>query len=328
MVTIIRHSGSTPRGTGSRMAVKTNGSIIGTIGGGLVEEMARLKAMEMFHGPGLTTQKFELSNDIAAVSDMICGGDLEILLERIAPSEENQKLFADLIHELDHEHPGVLVTNMTDETPAHALLLASGKCTGNLKLTGTMIKGMQTSLPTTPTIVHEDKRTLFVEPLHSRATVYIIGAGHVSRPTCEIAALLGMRVVVMDDRADFASTERFPKADHIEVLEDFSNCFTSFPITHDSCIVIVTRGHVHDKTVLQQALKTRAGYIGMIGSSRKKKAVYDALKIEGVGQDLLDKVYSPIGISIGSQTPEEIAVAIMAEIIQHRALQKDKRRLS
>jgi len=322
MVTIIRHSGSTPRGAGSRMAVRPDGSIMGTIGGGLVEEMARQQAVSMFQGPALTTRSFELSNNIAAVSDMICGGDLEVLLERISPAEETRTLLETLITEQDLGHQGVLVTTMTGDIPARTLIMASGKRMGNLDIPENILAKIKKSPPTTPHILQDKDRSLFVEPLDGRTTLYLLGAGHVSRPTCEIGKILGMRVVVMDDRPDFANKERFPGADHIEVLENFSHCFATSTLTEHSYIVIVTRGHSHDKTVLQQALKTPAGYIGMIGSSRKKKAIYDALLAEGVPQNRLDTVYSPIGIAIGSQTPEEIAVAIMAEIIQHRAGQK------
>jgi len=319
LATIVRHSGSTPRGAGSRMAVRRDGSITGTIGGGIVEELARRKAADMFQGPPLHLERFELSNDIAAVSDMICGGDLDVLLERIEPGDAMDTLLEDLIGELDAGRSGVLVSAVSGETPARALLLSSGEIRGDLELAPETLSKLHSSFPTVPSLFPESGPTLFLEPLNGRPTLFLLGAGHVSRPTCEIGAMLGMRVVVMDDRADFANTDRFPGAEHIEVLKDFSDCFSRYPMTPDSRIVIVTRGHVHDKTVLAQALATEAGYIGMIGSSRKKKAIYDALLKEGITREQLETVHCPIGLSIGARTPEEIAVAITAEIIQHGA---------
>lgn len=319
LATIVRHSGSTPRGAGSRMAVRKDGSIIGTIGGGIVEEMSRRKAGKMFEGPAMHLEKFELSNDIAAVSDMICGGDMDVLLERVEPGDSLQAMLPDLIEELDAGRPGVLITTINGETPARIMILASGETRGDFEPSGDLLTELRPTFPAVPTLFKDSDRTLFLEPLNGRPSLYLLGAGHVSRPTCEMGAMLGMRVVVMDDRDDFANAERFPRAEHIEVLEDFSDCFSRYPMTPDSRIVIVTRGHVHDKTVLAQALETEAGYIGMIGSSRKKKAIYDALLREGVTKEELDRVHCPIGLSIGAQTPEEIGVAIVGEIIQFGA---------
>jgi xanthine dehydrogenase accessory factor len=106
----------------------------------------------------------------------------------------------------------------------------------------------------------------------------------------------------------------------VHVVDNFENCFDRFTIGHGSYLVVMTRGHLYDRLILEQALKTDATYIGMIGSKSKKKIIYDYLLTQGVTQERLDQVYAPIGLSIGAQTPAEIAVSIVAELIQARFL--------
>jgi xanthine dehydrogenase accessory factor len=127
--------------------------------------------------------------------------------------------------------------------------------------------------------------------------------------------MVGFRVVVLDDRSEFASAARFPDAFSIRVIKDFEHAFEDLDIDSDSFIVILTRGHQFDRIVLEQALQTKASYIGMISSSRKKQAIYSALVSKGITEEELARVHAPIGIAVGAQSPEEIAVSIVAELI-------------
>jgi xanthine dehydrogenase accessory factor len=156
---------------------------------------------------------------------------------------------------------------------------------------------------------------LFIEPILTSPTMYIFGGGHISLPLAQMAKLLGFKIAIIDDRPDFASAERFPEAETI-VADDFSKAFSRLKIDKTSYIVIVTRGHQHDELVLNWAVGTPAKYIGMIGSKTKVKTIFNHLLAKGVSQEKLDSVHSPIGLEIGAQTPEEIAVSILAEIIQ------------
>jgi xanthine dehydrogenase accessory factor len=141
----------------------------------------------------------------------------------------------------------------------------------------------------------------------------------VAQPTLHLAALTGFRTEIVDDRPDFANRERFPEADRVCVIDDFRNAFGGLAVDDTSFLVIFTRGHHHDLTVLAQALRTEAAYIGMIGSKRKRDAIYTALLKAGFTQADLQRVHSPIGLAIGAETPEEIGVSIVAELIQERA---------
>jgi xanthine dehydrogenase accessory factor len=174
------------------------------------------------------------------------------------------------------------------------------------------------NVSTTSVLPLDDTRVM-VDRIRKMKTLYCFGAGHVAVPTAHLAALVGFRVVVLDDRPEYANAERFPEAFETVVIKDFNHAFEGLEIDGDSFIVIVTRGHQSDRAVLEQSLKTSAGYIGMISSKRKRAAIYEALLAQGVKQERLNFVHSPIGIDIGGETPEEIAMSIVAELISVRS---------
>ena len=135
--------------------------------------------------------------------------------------------------------------------------------------------------------------------------------------TARIGALIGLRVVVIDDRPQFANRQRFPEADQV-IVEDFDGVFQHLSLNESAYVVCVTRGHQHDETVMEQALRTPARYLGMIGSRRKTKVILDRLRAKGFPEDALARIHAPIGLEIHADTPEEIAVSIIAEIIAVR----------
>lgn len=154
-----------------------------------------------------------------------------------------------------------------------------------------------------------------LQELEETQEVFIIGAGHVGLALAKQLALLGIPVIAMDDRAQFANKERFAEARQVVVLENFDAVFEGFQLTKDSCVVIVTRGHRWDLQVLAQALATDAGYIGMIGSRKKIAGCYESLREQGVSEERLSQVDAPIGLQIPCETPEEIAVSIAAKLL-------------
>lgn len=155
---------------------------------------------------------------------------------------------------------------------------------------------------------------VFLEPILSSETIYLFGAGHTSQSTAKIANMLGFRVIVIDPRPEYNNSERFPDAELY--AEEFESAFSKLNIDENSYIVIYTIGHVVDEQCLQFAIDTKAKYIGMIGSRKKAKEVKERLGERGIPQQQIDKVYSPIGLAIGAETPEEIAISILSEIIK------------
>ena len=324
--TIISRQGSTPRNAGTKMLIFQDGGFLGTIGGGLFESKIIERAGRVMAEGRPAFMSFDLTSQDVAAMDMICGGRLEVFLDLLRPDENTLAVFEAWLDGLTAGRPGFMVTAVTGDEPesdgvAHALVEASGRMTGRLPFSReTLDEALQEAAGAAALwLGRREGATVLVEPTLAVKTAYFIGAGHVSMPAAHLAALTGFRVVVVDDRPEFANQERFPDAAQVEVIPDFDHCLEGRPVDDDSFIVIVTRGHLHDKGALTQALKTRAGYIGMIGSRRKRDAIYQALLNEGFTEDDLRRVHSPIGLNIDAETPEELAVCILAEMIQVRA---------
>ncbi|MDO4544804.1 MAG: XdhC/CoxI family protein [Bacillota bacterium] len=159
----------------------------------------------------------------------------------------------------------------------------------------------------------------FVKEFKLASTAYIFGGGHVAYALEPVLRHVDFKTVVIDDREEYANPERYPHAERTLVPENFDHAFDGIETDEDSYIIIVTRGHRGDLQVLREALKRPFAYLGMIGSRRKNKLLYDKLVEEGVDEKEFERIHSPIGLDIGSETPEEIAISIVAEIIKVRA---------
>ena len=158
---------------------------------------------------------------------------------------------------------------------------------------------------------------IFLEPILPPETLYLFGAGHIAQSTAPIAKTLGFRVVIIDPRSEYNNKERFPAAD-VLVVEEYNKAFKGLAIENNSYIIIYTTGHIFDEQCLEFAVGTTAQYIGMIGSKKKVKEVKERLMKKGAEANKLDKVHAPIGFQIGAETPNEIAISILAEVIQTR----------
>ena len=329
LVSIMSLQGSTPRHNGAKMVVGADGKSCGTIGGSLIEATAIAESQKVLAAARSKTIEFELSGKDASSPGMICGGKAELLLDYLPPTDENKK-FAQTWHEATLSGSDFYflthLRNLKHNTDVlgHAILHSDGSIQGNTSLTVSDIESLKSELHNiSASMVFSLKYTrILVDRIRKLKTLYCFGAGHVAVPTAHVADLAGFRVVVVDDRPEYANAERFPEASKIYVLNDFNHAFTGLEIDTDSFIVILTRGHQYDREVLEQALKTSAGYIGMISSRRKREAIYEALMADGVKKEELERVHSPIGLAIGGETPEEIAVSIVAELISERSKQK------
>ena len=161
--------------------------------------------------------------------------------------------------------------------------------------------------------------TLYLEAHRAPPELVIVGAGHIARPLCRLGAMLGFRVRVLDDRPEFATRERFPEAEEVR-RADFSDPFRGIPMGPETHLVLVTRGHRYDYEALRDVLRRPAepAYVGMIGSRRRVRAALEQLSREGIDPERMARVHAPVGLDIGAETPEEIAVAIAAEIVRVR----------
>lgn len=178
----------------------------------------------------------------------------------------------------------------------------------------------ESSRPRTETVEAGGLRcTAYLEPHLPPPELVIVGAGHVARPLCQVGALLGFRVTVLDDRPEFATRERFPDAAEVR-RADFADPFRGVRIHRGTFLVLVTRGHKYDFEALRGLLlgPEFPAYVGMIGSRRRTRAALEALAREGISAERLRAVHAPIGLDVGAETPEEIAVAIAAELVMAR----------
>ena len=169
---------------------------------------------------------------------------------------------------------------------------------------------------------------IFVEPVIPQPRAFIFGGGHVSKGISKIATLAGFSTSIVDNREAFANAERFPEAE-ATYAEEYEEVFPKLPVNSSSYIIIVTRGHRDDMRVLRWAVNTPARYIAMIGSKRKTISVVHELEKEGIPREAFDKVFAPMGLEIGAEMPEEIAISVVAEMIAvRRAPDTDWRQLS
>jgi xanthine dehydrogenase accessory factor len=328
LASIIKQVGSSPRAIGTKCIVLEDGSIKGTIGGGLLEYQVMERAKESLKEGKSTIIHFKLTGDEVAKSDMLCGGVVDVYLEPLFPENAVARdIFKRISSFINEGRKGLLLTLVSDgiksEDETNRLLIEEdGSTMGEIRTVSEegkqkLAKYLKIKAPKLMEI-EKGKESVFVEPVRPYDILYLFGAGHVSTFVASLASMVGFRVIVIDDRKEFANKERFKEADELIVLP-FSEVFEKINISSSSYIAIITRGHIHDLNVLREALKKSDGYIGMIGSRRKREIIYQALIKEGVSDERLKQVHSPIGMDIDAETPEEIAVSIVAEIIRVRA---------
>lgn len=326
VATIFDQTGSAPRTAGAKMAVRSGGAIISTIGGGRLEADAIRLAGEAFQSGQMLIQPFDLVGKDVAEMDMICGGKGEILIDFIdAADDHNLQIYQAAAECMERREKAWLITAFHDASTVgrgrqQCLVKRDGSLIGRFDGDPQFLAKL-TAGPAKISIHAEalDKRRFLVEPIRHAGTAYIFGAGHVSQKIAPLSESVGFKTIVLDDRAEYANYARFPEASEVIVTPSFDHCLPKLTVDEDTYLVIVTRGHLHDKTVLAQALRTKAGYIGMIGSRTKRDKIYHALLNEGFSKQDISRVYSPIGIMIGAETPEELAVSIVGELIKVRA---------
>ena len=294
LVTIIRRSGSTPRGTGAQMLAGAGGLLCGTIGGGSVEGNSIVLAQALLREKRSTVQDYHLRYDAPETVGMVCGGDVTVHLQYIAARDDRWNALAHRV-----------LQSIADRQNAKLLLDLNG---------GTP------DLVSPDTAVPEGK---FALPLPIGERAIIFGAGHCSVALSPILQTIGFRVTVMDDRKELADPVRFPGADAV-LCGDYAHLSDSLTVTEDDYVVVMTSGHTHDFTVEEQLLRGKVAYLGVIGSHNKTAAVNKLLREAGISESAIASVHTPIGIPIQAVTPEEIAISIAGEMIQVRAEHREK----
>lgn len=319
IATVVTKEGSAPRNVRTKMFVGEDGKTYGTVGGGSLEFKVYNEAMtHMESKPRIVNLKMD-SEEVLDKS-MICGGNVDVFMEPLL------KRYEDVYDHLKHMEktgtPGVIITQFNNEKFLKTVIEKSDD-----------IFDFKANLKTFGSKINEEDKEMFLEHLQGldlyindgalvevfnpSPTLYIFGAGHISQFIARIAKMVGFHVVVIDDRAEFANKKRFPNADEI-LVEPIPDVFNILKFTGKEFVTIVTRGHQFDMDVLKETLKRDTKYVGMIGSCQKVKLVFEYMKKCGFSDDTLSRVHSPIGLPINAETPQEIAVSILAEIITVR----------
>lgn len=325
LATILEKSGSAPREQGTKMIIKRDFSIIGTIGGGIFEAMAIKLSSKIFENGKSITREFSLTNEGASALGAACGGDVKLLLEYIDYNDNEMVEIYKKVLELKRKGINfTLVTKIPKEGKGIRgidkwICTEIGFFGQEHDIVQSIFRRIRENFKSIIfQKITENEEGYLIEPIFNHETVYILGAGHVAQKIADVTKMLDFKTIVLDDREEFANRERFKTADEVKVIPSFDNLLNYIKVDCRSYIIIVTRGHAFDKEVLAQMLKTDAKYIGMIGSKTKRDVVYKCLLNEGYSEKDIERVYCPIGLPVSAQTPEEIAVSIAAELVKVR----------
>ena len=328
LATVVRTKGSTPQKAGAMLLVRDDGSGLGTLGGGCVEGDIWFAAKEMLReGGGPEFKDYYLNEDIAARDGLVCGGTMYFYLEPLRQLNDFLPLGDEILEAYDGGEPVGLATVVNSPRRpellgAKLLLRADGTVSGSLGVAELDEPALEAAhriaqIGNNESISTEDGTEIFVEGFTTPPTLVMVGGGHVGKATADLANNLGYRVYLVDDRPEFCNEERFPYAEQT-VVTPYDQWSDHLTINVNSYVVVATRGHRYDDMALESAMKTRARYIGLLGSRRKTLMIYRRLMEQGITKDRIKEVYAPVGLNIGALTPEEIAVSIMSEIIMVR----------
>ncbi len=324
LCTIIERRGSVPREVGARMLVKKDGSIIGTVGGGIGEHEVIQTARESIKKNQSCLVDFSLAGEQGLDSAAICGGHFTVFISHWSQAEDSDLAIAvaatlkgsrahylleslpqkesDKVERGLFNHEGQRVTKTPNRAVSPETLQIEGKA-------GTTNAAVQR--------ISIDQQDYLLSEITLPPQMIIFGGGHLALPLAEMANWCRFAVTIIDDRPEFSNPHRFPAADQVVTapMEKVLNLYTPGSNTY---LVLITREHKHDYILLKQLLGTEYAYLGMIGSKRRTSQIKQRLIDEGFNPNEIKGLYSPIGLTIGAQTPAEIAISIMAEIIEKR----------
>jgi xanthine dehydrogenase accessory factor len=337
VATIVSTLGSTPREVGAKMVVTPSGEILGTIGGGCGEADVRREAIQVIRSRKPKSVRVDLMDDIESDSPAVCGGTLDVFIDpwwQTAESPVCGKLTDELIQVASEGAVAVLATvikteNLHDVAPGDKCLVRVGAPqVGNIKnqellhaIVGeadNRLRNENSRLASLEVPGTAGKAEVFFEVMTAIRKAIVVGAGHLAIPLVQFAKILGFHVTVLDDRVLYANRERFPQADEV-LVGDMAETLSRMEITPQTYIILITRGHQFDEPCLRAVIHSQAKYIGMIGSRRRIKACFIRFRDEDqIPEELLKKVYAPIGLNIKAESPEEIALSIIAEMVKVR----------
>ncbi len=296
--TVVRTERSAPRDPGAMLAVSERGEVAGSVTGGCVEPAVIEEAREVLAGGAPRLRTYGIADEQAFEVGLPCGGTVHIFIDSLDPA-----LVPPLAEAIREERPIALEVAVSGPGIGAKRLVSSGEGAG-----GELLARGETA------VVETDGGELFVSSFVPRPNMYVFGAVDHAAAVARIGRFLGYRVTVCDARAAFVTKERFPDVDDL-VVEWPDRFLAQAPVDERTAVCVLTHDHKFDVPALKVALETSAGYIGAMGSRRTNEERAERLKAEGVAESQLARIHAPIGLDIGSRTPEEVAIAVAAEIV-------------
>lgn len=336
VATIVDVRGSVPREVGAKMLIHPLGKHVGTVGGGCGEGDVIRTALDVLQTGEPAMVHVDLTEDISMQAMGVCGGIMDVFVERAAPADLGRPGSPEKPGLFTADQPGELVAalrqSIRDRDPVALATIVRGEHAGRMAVIwldreplgelglgereAQVIEDVRTALRGRQhKLLRYDDFSAFVEVQRRAPEMLIVGGGHIALPLARLAGMCDFAVTVLDDRPGFVTEERFPTAAK-RIAAPLRETVAGLPMDQDTYVILVTRGHTHDVECLLEVLDRPVAYIGMIGSQRRVDAVFQLLREEmGIAPEKLDRVYAPIGIAIGARTPAEIAVCIMAEVV-------------
>ncbi|MCR4962429.1 MAG: XdhC/CoxI family protein [Firmicutes bacterium] len=312
LVTIIAQEGSSPRGIGAQMLVKSDGSVTGSVGGGAVEKRCQELALQCIQNKNWKIREFALRQNETASIGMVCGGDVTAFVQYAgAAQKEWRELAKKLLTIFAAHQSGWLALHLDGSVPA--VIDENGN---------TVFGQLEGAVPALDRKTYVKTENMFYMPLPVRDRALLFGGGHCTQALAMVLAKVGFRVVVVDNRPEYADPALFPEAESV-ICGDYCHIADYLTVEPADYVVIMTHGHVHDLDVQEQVLRHPPYYVGVIGSKSKKDFVNSKLRELGIPDEVIATVHSPIGTAIKAVTPEEIAVSIAGEMIYERALLRE-----
>ena len=331
LATVVRTYGSTPQKPGSSAIFGNKGLISGTVGGGIVEGKVQKIAMKALLSKESGLFHFNLSNDISNKEEAICGGQISVLID--AGIDTSIPILKEVKKSMANQVPGVLITMVTpfsgNEVGIKRYWMSKSykpSIPANIyekieHVVNNMLSSVKSSVYREMEISISDvgvPSLAFLEALIPPDHLVIAGAGHIGRALAHLGSMLNFEVTVIDDRPEYANSENIPDADHI-IVKNIGNAMQELKKRDNTYVVIVTRGHNDDAEALKPCIDSGLAYIGMIGSKKKIAAMKMSFIERGwANKEQWDMIYAPVGLDIKSQSVEEIAVSIAAQLVLKR----------
>lgn len=314
LASVARRRGSLPMSATAKMLVGTDGARWGTVGGGCLEAEITERALEVAERRTPAISEHTLNADAAGDYGLTCGGTAVMFIEPLFADAMLAAVYGECVALLARGDRGVLATGADWSLGVDKVLLRAG--------VPPVGQGSERLLAAAATLaplreVPDLRDGVLVEPMTGPPRLVVFGGGHVGARVAEAAAFAGWRVTVVDDRAEFADPARLPFAERALVC-DYSALPQGLAIDASTYVVVATRGHQHDALIVDQVARGATRYLGMLGSRRKVQLTWQLLERGGLDAEWLRPIHAPVGLPIGADTPEEIAVSVVAEMIAVR----------